>query len=76
MSNEGTNTSLNQMIAAYWVAVGEIALKDQIDGDDKARLSKILVEYSAARGASEDVKVKMVQEFNRIHGLQSRQNKI
>jgi hypothetical protein len=64
------------MIAAYWLAVREIALKDQIDGDDKARLSKILLEYSAAPGASEDVKVKMVQEFNRIHGLQSRQSKI
>ena len=76
MSNEGTNTRLNQMIAAYWLAVREIALKDQIDGDDKARLSKILLEYSAAPGASEDVKVKMVQEFNRIHGLQSMQNKI
>lgn len=76
MSNEGTNTRLNQMVAAYWVAVGEIALKDRIDTDDKTRLSKILLEYSAAPGASEDVKVKMVQEFNRIHELQSKQNKI
>ena len=76
MSNEGTNTRLNQMIAAYWVVVGEIALKDRIDSDDKTLLTKILLEYSAAPGASEDVKVKMVQEFNRIHELQSKQNKI